>query len=362
MRMNKNPSEILPELLAPLNKGSDLFLLEQLIPGEDGQFIRYKKQNPLLKALILNRLYAYFLYPPSCLCDESGKGCPCDARRQEIYQAQIIEIYKASLEALEKTPEEVEQYVRYFQHALNLTEPEARQRYDLANEQTTALFQEQCRRFTGITDEKDLIALMEQTTPSQGQTWRQQFHACAMNKKSSYRLAFAIGRHLLSQIWEAQHDSLKTHKGRRGFLSLNKISLDIAGKGGQTNRKNTLEFFDGLQPSKRTIEESFNQYRSILHLILGYHAVQMVFQTEDSGVLPLLASHAIQNHLLECSSNTFTPKSKSRLFSSDKMALLPPPSTFISNTRIMEKYTLILTPGGVPLFGLRDHLFPPCNS
>jgi hypothetical protein len=223
-----------------------------------------------------------------------------------------------------------------------------------AQEQTARRFKAQCQRLTGITDEHKLIAFTQKTFESNSYHWRTQFHEKATQKGSDYRIALGIGLHLLSQIYAAYQGQLKTDKNRKGYLSLNRVISDVVGKGGQKGQERQREYFDGFRPSKHAIERSFYQYRSILPLILGHLSARMGLQDHlDIGALTFLSAHALQHHLIEMSQTTFTPRKKEQLFSVNNVAIVPKPSDFLSETKMLRNIALMLTPNGRPILYLK---------
>ena len=352
--INKEPSKVIQELFDPL-KHADDSSMDQLGITDKEMLIHYSVQNPLLKGLVMERIYSFFLYPPACLCDPSKEKCLCDQKRQETYKAQSIEAYKLHLNTRDKfsdfAQQEVQSKILFLQHLYGLSQEQARQCHLHALNNTHELLQKQCQTLTGIQSEKELIALIGKLANTEAMNWRTKLNLKTNDKRSSYSIAIGIGQRLLTQIFFLRQHDLKTAKGRHGFLSLNRVITDVL-------EGNSLECFYGLKHPKRKIENAWYQYRSILHLILGHIAAKSGFLGEDKleiGQLTFIASYHIQKFFLDSSLKTFTPHHKSALFSDKNVACVPSPSTFVVNyPMIHENLIFMLSPQGIPVLCRKD--------
>jgi len=322
---------------------------------DKGEVVYYDVQHPFLKSLVLERLYSFFLYPPACLCDQSRQQCLCDQKRQKTYKAQFLEAYKINLDVRDKflkfSHQEAESLILSARQLYGLSEETARACHLKALDNTLETLKKICERLTGIQSEKELISSIEKLANTEEMEWRTKLNQKTNDKRSDYTIALETGRHLLSQIYFLQENELKTVGGRHGFLSLNRVITDVLD--GESS-----EYFYGLKHPKRKIENAWQQYRSILHLILGHFSAKIGFLGQDMleiGALTFISAYTIQQHFLDHSLKTFTPRSKSGLFTGQNIARVPPLSKFLTNFPMFrDSLTLGLNSQGIPILYRKD--------
>lgn len=335
---NAKPSQVISDILDPLRRCCDIERIHE--HGITLQEIDTFKTFYLtfLKKIVIDRLYAYFILPPSCWCKKGH--CLCSQKRQAIFITQALNHYLSTTEILKATcsGERVEK------EGLSINN----------YERLAVILEKQIRILTGIRDDRALVDIAKQTSVESEQ-WQQTFRTLKENKKSDYSIALGIGRHFLFQVNIQHHDQLKTRKGRRGHLSLNQILLDVAGKNGDEGKHRGKLFFNGVIPSRRNIEKSFSFYRSILHLILGIHAPMSLQETEL--FLFFLPSCAIQKNFIESATSSFTGSDVRTLFTTENIALLPCKEVFLFEPSLTQTHGVIFNRDGYPII-YRKELLP----
>lgn len=334
---NAKPSQVISDILEPLRRCCDIERIHEygITLEEIDTFKTF--YLTFLKKIVIDRLYAYFIYPPSCWCKKGQ--CLCSQKRQAIFITQALnhylsttEIIKAKLwgTGVEKEEVSIKNY-----------------------EYLGIILEKQIRILTGIRDDRALVDIARQTSVESEQ-WQQTFRTLKENKKSDYSIALGIGRHFLFQVNIQHHDELKTNKGRRGYLSLNQILLDVTGKNGVEGEQRGKLFFDNVIPSRRNIIKSFSFYRSILHLILGIHAPMSSQETEL--FLFFLPSCAIQKNFIESAIYSFTGGDDKALFTSRNIAILPCKEVFSFEPSLTQNHGVIFNRDGYPIIYRKDLL------
>jgi len=342
---NAKPSQVISDIFVPLRRCNDLQHAQSCNMTENDLFMFEQFQQVLLKQAVIKRLYAYFLYPPSCLCDK--KKCLCNQQRSSIFTSLDVLSYTNALEVLETSQLESEksEQLASFKAMKGVSEETAKVYMDQIYQKVSVSYKKQGRFLSGITNEQKLVEAIKAEN-KECQKWEEKYKELVKDKKTSYCLALGIGRHFLFQIKASRHQNLKTSKGRRGFLSFNQVVLDATGKNGDEGIGRVREFFEDVIPSEREIKKAFFYYRSILHFVLGLHS--HIPLREQDPFLIFLASQTIQNYLLEASQNTFTPKKTKNLFNTNNLALVPFLRGKFSLSLSTEQHQLILKNDGLP--------------
>lgn len=326
--INKEPSAIIKEVFAPIYSITENSFLSQ----HHADHPSYSALHPLIDFLVLGRIHSFFLYPPACFCLLEKKPCLCDQHRQEIHQILNIEGYDLHLKSQRnKQSDDIpDSLIEVVQKQFGLEEKDARQLYLNAKQQSSDNAKKRCQYITGITNDEFFDEQKEKMVMSPLYRWRLKLQEEIQNQKSGISIALGIGTHLIRQIHSENDNNLKTLNGRKGFLSLNKVIMDVLDMR-INGSKEICDYHFNFKPPKRVIENTFAQYRSILHLILGHYAVKNALSPfKNYGYCTLYAACFLQNLMVQSAKNTYTPiTKKDRIFTENNIAFVPKPSSFM---------------------------------
>lgn len=339
--INKQPLEVIQDIMAPLVRRNVYF--QESPHAIQVHWYSDLSHSKFLQSILLERIYSYFLYPPSCLCDIFNKNCLCDEKRQEIQRVQSLNTYVSYLEwAKNERDSELYKwningpdiYRSTYSNVNDLSEEKFLDIYRSSYKSNYEFHMKQSELLTGITKENFDFFNNLPISP-QSNNWKWDLYSKAMDVKSHYYVSGGIGLHFLAQCFNFQNNKLKTSNGRLGFISLNNIVNDVL-------NNQSLQFFGGIKFSKRKIVHAFYQYRSILHFIIAHSFYKNFFSgayTVDSINIFFASAYHAQQSLLEASSQRFTPLKLSPLFTVQNMAYLTPPLTNANCSQWLQKKT-----------------------
>lgn len=355
--INTKPAEIKADLFKAIQKPEDLYI-DQAILSESGSYLTYQELDPVFKLTLLGKLYCYFLYPPYCLCEYYKKKCECRQKRKEALLSLSLKTYQMVFETIQDTKTvnyedpDIKQMLHFTITTLGLTHEQAIRTLEDNKQISDEDMLKQAQLLTGIKDHEEYLHLQESIHPD-SQGWLEELNKVTSNPESYFTIAIGVGRSFISQIYSMETTWLMSSGGRRGHLSLNRIVQNVL-----SNR--SLELFNGYKYSKIRITHAFYQYRSILHLILGYLASKQGFGNDSEveiSTSTFITAHEIQKKLLKYSKGTFTPRETLNLFTKSNLVLVPDSSLFSTPSKQgNNEINMILNREGFPHININENL------